>query len=46
LKLDSALQQLVGAMASYAASSPSFNPTQSQMPADQALQVAIAAAWH
>jgi len=45
-RLDSQLQQLVGAMASYAASSPSFNPTQSQMPADQTLQVAIAAAWH
>ena len=46
LKLDSQLQQLVGAMAAYAATSESFNPTQSQMPADQTLQAALAAAWH
>jgi hypothetical protein len=47
LKLDSQLQQLVGAMATYAANNPSFDPTQAtQMPTDQTLQNAIAAAWH
>jgi hypothetical protein len=47
LKLDSQLQQLVGAMATYATNHAGFDPTQSlQMPADQTLQTAIAAAWH
>jgi hypothetical protein len=41
------LQQLVAAMATYATANPSFNPTQAtQMPSDQTLQTAIAAAWH
>jgi hypothetical protein len=46
LKLDSQLQQLVAAMATYSANHTSFNPTQSQMPTDQTLQTTIAAAWH
>jgi Ca2+-binding RTX toxin-like protein len=47
LKLDSQLQQLVGAMATYTTNNPSFDPTQqSTMPTNQTLQTAIAAAWH
>jgi Ca2+-binding RTX toxin-like protein len=47
LKVDSQLQQLVSAMATYAAANLGFNPTQAtQMPADQSLQTVIAAAWH
>jgi Ca2+-binding RTX toxin-like protein len=47
LKVDSQLQQLVSAMATYTAANPGFNPTQAtQMPADQSLQTVIAAAWH
>jgi hypothetical protein len=34
-------------MATYVANNPGFDPTQaSQMPNDQTLQNAIAAAWH
>ena len=45
--IDAQLQQLVGAMATYAANNPGFNPTQvSQMPTDTSLQSALAAAWH
>jgi hypothetical protein len=47
LKLDSQLQQLVTAMATYSANNAGFNPTQvAQMPTDQTLQTAIAGAWH
>ena len=47
LKLDSQIGQLVSAMATYAANTPGFNPTQTaQMPQDQTLQNTIAAAWH
>jgi hypothetical protein len=46
-KLDSDLQQLVGAMATYSANNPGFNPTQaSQTPTDQTLQNAVSTAWH
>ncbi|HEX4409019.1 MAG TPA: calcium-binding protein [Xanthobacteraceae bacterium] len=47
LKVDSQLQQLVGAMATYTSNNPGFDPTQaSQMPTDSTLQNALAAAWH
>ncbi len=47
LTIDSQLQQLVSAMATYTANNPGFDPTQtSQMPTDSSLQSAIAAAWH
>ena len=46
-KLDAQLQQLVGAMATYSANNPGFDPTAvSQAPNDPNLQNAIAAAWH
>jgi hypothetical protein len=46
-KLDTQIQQLVSAMATYSANNPGFNPTQaSQMPNDQGLQNAAASAWH
>ncbi|WP_431268398.1 hypothetical protein [Dankookia sp. P2] len=45
--LDAGLDGLVGAMASYAAAHPGFNPASAAaMPADAALQAAIASAWH
>jgi hypothetical protein len=45
--LDTQLQKLVGAMASYSAAHPSFNPTTAtQAPSDPTLQAALAAAWH
>jgi hemolysin type calcium-binding protein/hemolysin type calcium binding protein len=47
LKLDSQLQQLVAAMATFSANNAGFDPTQvAQMPTDQTLQTAITAAWH
>ena len=47
MKIDTQIVQLVTAMAGYAANNPGFDPTQAtQMPADPALQSAIAAAWH
>ncbi|HEX2656178.1 MAG TPA: calcium-binding protein, partial [Xanthobacteraceae bacterium] len=46
-KLDSQLQQLVSAMATYSASNPGFDPTAAtQAPNDPTLQAAISAAWH
>ncbi len=46
-KIDTQLQQLVSAMASFTAGNPGFDPTASSaMPADPNLQAAIAAAWH
>jgi Ca2+-binding RTX toxin-like protein len=47
--LDSQLNSLVSAMATFSAANPGFNPTSaanSQAPADATLQAAIAAAWH
>jgi hypothetical protein len=47
--LDSQLNSLVSAMATFAAANPGFNPTSPtnpQAPADATLQAAIAAAWH
>jgi hypothetical protein len=47
LKLDSALPQLVSAMANYMTNNPGFVPsTASSMPTDPTLQSAISAAWH
>ena len=47
LTIDSQLQQLVSAMATYTANNPGFDPTQtSQMPTNSSLQSALAAAWH
>jgi len=47
LKLDTELQQLVSAMATYSANHPGFDPTQaSQMPNDPTLQSTLASAWH
>ena len=47
LQLDTQLNQLVSAMATYSANNPGFNPEQaSQMPTDPTLQSAVAAAWH
>jgi hypothetical protein len=47
LKLDSQLSSLVAAMATYTAAHPGFDPTAvAQAPNDNALQTAIAAAWH
>jgi Ca2+-binding RTX toxin-like protein len=47
LKLDSQLDQLVSAMATYSADNLAFDPTTAtQMPSETALQGAIAAAWH
>jgi hypothetical protein len=47
-QLDGQLTQLVQAMATFSAGNPGFDPRTSgtQMPADQALQGVIAAAWH
>ena len=45
--LDTGLQQLVQAMATYSGSHAGFDPTAvAQPPTDPALQTAIAAAWH
>jgi len=49
LKLDSQVAQLVQAMASYCADNPGFDPASaiaSTLPNDNALQNAVAAAWH
>jgi len=47
LELDSQLNNLISAMASFSKSNPSFNPvTASQLPSNAALQNEIAAAWH
>ena len=47
LKLDTQVEQLVTAMATYSANNPTFNPvTATQMPTDTSLQNAIASAWH
>jgi len=47
LTLDSQVQNLVQAMATYSAANPGFNPaTAAAMPTDTTLQSAIAAAWH
>jgi hypothetical protein len=45
--IDSGLNQLIAAMATFDANNPGFNPeTATQMPNDSNLQAAIAAAWH
>jgi hypothetical protein len=47
--LDGQLNNLVAAMATYAANHPGFDPTaaaNSQMPNDPTLQGVLAAAWH
>ncbi|HEY0525265.1 MAG TPA: calcium-binding protein, partial [Stellaceae bacterium] len=45
--LDTQLDQLVQAMASYAAANPGFDPTLvAQLPSDPNLQNALASAWH
>jgi hypothetical protein len=49
LKLDSAVSQLVQAMATYSANNTGFDPTASgltSLPADTNLQSAVGAAWH
>ena len=48
LKIDSAISNLVQAMATYQANNPGFNPQSSgtTMPADTNLQNTIAASWH
>lgn len=47
LRLDGQMGQLTAAMASYAASTPGFDPaTATAMPADPALRSALAGAWH
>ena len=47
LKLDSQVGQLVAAMASYAGSTPGFDPaTAAAMPTDPTLRSALASAWH
>ena len=47
LKLDSAVSQLVQAMATYSVDNPGFSLTAvTQTPADTHLQTAIGAAWH
>ena len=47
LTLDGQIEQLVSAMATYAAENPGFNPaTSSQLPSDPTLQNTVAAAWH
>ncbi len=47
LEIDSQLNQLVSAMATFQSNNPSFNPTTAtQMPSDTTLQNTIATAWH
>jgi hypothetical protein len=47
LKLDSQLQQLVSAMATFTANNPGFDPTTAtQMPDDPNLQNTLASSWH
>ncbi|MDR3488260.1 MAG: calcium-binding protein, partial [Bradyrhizobium sp.] len=47
LEVDSQVNQLVAAMATFQANNPAFNEaTATQMPSDAVLQTAIAAAWH
>jgi hypothetical protein len=47
LTLDTQVNQLVQAMATYSANNPGFDPTTAtQAPTDPTLQNAIAAAWH
>jgi RTX calcium-binding nonapeptide repeat (4 copies) len=49
LKIDSLLQQLVSAMATFSGNNPGFDPTASgntQAPSDTTLQAAITSSWH
>jgi hypothetical protein len=49
LLLDTGLNQLVQAMATYQSKNPSFNPmspSNTQLPTDSTLQAAVSAAWH
>jgi hypothetical protein len=47
LEIDSQLNQLVSAMATFQSNNPGFNPaTATQMPGDTTLQNTIATAWH
>ena len=47
LEIDSQLNQLIAAMATYESNNPGFNPVAAaQMPGDSALQSALASAWH
>lgn len=47
LMLDSQLNNLVSAMATYSTNTPGFNPaTATEMPTDTTLQSAIASSWH
>ena len=47
MKIDSQLNQLVTAMATFQSNNPGFNPvTARQMPSDASLQTALAAVWH
>jgi Ca2+-binding RTX toxin-like protein len=46
-EIDSQLNSLISAMATYSSNNPSFNPaTATVMPNDNTLQTAIAAGWH
>jgi hypothetical protein len=46
-QLNTQVEQLVTAMASYSAGNPGFDPTTAtMMPNDRALQAAVLAAWH
>jgi Ca2+-binding RTX toxin-like protein len=46
-EIDSQLNSLISAMATFANDNPAFDPTSaSSMPSDTSLQTAIAAAWH
>jgi hypothetical protein len=45
--LDTQVNQLASAMATYSATNPGFDPmSATQMPTDPSLQIAIAASWH
>lgn len=46
LKLGGQVGQLVSAMATFATSSPGFDPTKSTMPVASSLQAALGTAWH
>ncbi|HEY7580690.1 MAG TPA: hypothetical protein VH855_24120, partial [Acetobacteraceae bacterium] len=46
-RIDTQIDQLVGAMATYSADNPGFSPaTATQMPTDPTLQNALQSAWH
>jgi hypothetical protein len=46
-RIDTQIDQLVGAMAIYSANNPGFSPaTAAQMPTDPTLQNALQSAWH